>query len=257
MVSHPYSQVQFRKVLSVEVKPLQSTPNSPKPFFFLRVSTLAHVEICSKRSKIESFNHTIARIPYKKGSALAIGKKQHAQYGQFNVDFDRDRLRANLAVYKVKGAFQKVMELPECTVVLRGDYDDLRIITKDMQKLVSFIEVKTTGKKYMWALEVRAAIRQLQIYLWLLKDLCEAIGYPLWKRHYLEIFSQSTGRLLKRLPVEYDQGIEQWIEAAVLQFLGLAPMTIAPFKYCILCPAQVKERCEYYTMRKGSQCETL
>ena len=233
----------------MEVKHLQASFNS-KPFFYLRVSSLCHVEICSKRAKIESFNHKLARIPYTKESPLAKGKRLHAQYGQYNVDFDRDRLRANLEVYKIKGAFQKVLELPECTVVIRGVYDDLRILTTEIGKLASFIEVKTTGKPYMWSLEISAAIRQLQIYLWMLKELCEAIGFPLWKRHYLEIFSQNTGRLLRRISVEYDQEIEQWIEAAVLQFLGLSPMTIAPYQYCKICPQQIKKECCYYFMRK-------
>ena len=250
MALHPYSLAQFKKVLSVDVKQLQTTIN--KPPFYLRVSSLCHVEICSKRAKIESFNHKLARIPYGKDSALAKGKKLHAQYGQYNIDFDRDRLMANLAVYKVGRAFQKVIEIPECTIVVRGDYDDLRILTTEIGKVVSFIELKTTGKPYMWSLEIRAAIRQLQIYLWLLKDLCEQIGYPLWKRHYLEIFSQNTGALLRRISVAYDENIEKWIEAAVLQFLGLAPMTIAPYAYCSICPQQIKKECSYYFMRKES-----
>ena len=236
----------------MEVKLLQSNTQIPKPLFFLRVSTLSHVEICSKRSKIESFNHKLARIPYGKKSALAFGKKLHKQYGQYITDFDREVVKGNLATHKVNRAFQKIIELPECTVVVRGDYDDLRVVTYEMKKLVSFIEVKTTAKKYMWELEVRAAIRQLQIYLWMLKELVEAIGYPLWKRHYLEIFSQNTGRLLKRIPVEYNDGIEEWIITVVHQFLGLAPMSIAPYKYCLLCPKQVKEQCSYYYMRKES-----
>jgi len=110
-----------------------------KPLFFLRVSTLAHVEICSKRSKIESFNHTLARIPYGKKSALARGKKLHAQYGQYITDFDREVLKRNLELYKTRRAFQKVIELPEVTVVIRGDFDDLRIISKSKNK-VSFEE---------------------------------------------------------------------------------------------------------------------
>ena len=252
MVSHPYSQVQFRKVLSVEVKLLQTTTQYPKPLFFFRVSTIAHVEICSKRSKIETFNHTLARIPYGKKSALGVGKRLHAQYGQFITDFDREVVKGNLATHKVRGAFQKTLELPECTLVVRGDYDDLRVVTYNLKKMISFIEVKTTAKKYMWNLEVQAAIRQLQIYLWMLKELVEDLGYPLWKRHYLEIFSQNSGFLLKRLPVVYDEHIEEWLTRVAYQFLGLAPMSIAPYKYCILCPKQVKEQCSYYFMRKES-----
>ena len=63
-------------------------------------------------------------------------------------------------------------------------YDDLYIVQENGKKYVSLIELKTTTKKYMWAGEVKAAIRQLQLYQWLLKEELEAIGYPLYKFFY-------------------------------------------------------------------------
>lgn len=238
----------------MEVVKEQSPVNSNKPILYLRVSTLSHMEICSKRSKTEAFSKNKGSIPYTNKSALAEGKKLHRQYGYYITDFERERVRRNLELYKIKGAFQKIIVLPDITIVIRGDYDDLRIIRmiveKNIKRLVSFIEVKTTRKKYMWNLEVRAAIRQLQLYLWLLEELVTKIGYSLWKRHYLEIFSQNTGRLLRRIPVQADPDIEKWIIDAVYQFMGLRPMRLAPYKYCIKCPQIVKQDCFYYHLRR-------
>ena len=232
-----------------------------KPVIYLRVSTLSHVEICSKRAKSETFSVSRGTIKYKRGSALDIGKRLHRQYGFYQIDYssdfksmlreeERQRLKDNLASYKVNGAFQKVLELPEVTVVVRGDFDDLRLLESKIGKIVSFIEVKTTGKKYMWSLEVQAAIRQLQIYLWMLKELCEELGYSLNKHHFLEVFSQRTGERLNRIPVEYDEHIEEWITLAVYKLIGLAPMNIAHYKYCIICPKTVKLDCAYYQGRR-------
>jgi hypothetical protein len=164
---------------------------------------------------------------------------------------ERSALKNNLDAYKVKGAFEKVLELPELTVVIRGDYDDLRLLDSKIGKLVSFIEVKTTGKKYMWSLEVQAAIRQLQIYLWMLKELCAELGYPLNKHHYLEVFSQHTGDRMDRIPVEYDENIVEWITSVVYKFIGLQAMNLAPYRYCIICPKSVKIDCAYYQLRRG------
>lgn len=222
-----------------------------KPCLYLRVSILSHIVICGKRSKTETFSKNRGTLPYGNKS-VQKGTKLHGQYGYYKTDFERERLIHNLDRYKIKDAFQKTIELPEVIVVVRGKYDDVRVLTSKIGKLCSFIEVKTTSKKYMWSLEVKAAIKQLQIYLWLLKELCELIGYPQWKRHYLEVFSQVTGRLMRRITVEYDENIEEWIKRAVYQYLGLAPMNIAPYAYCKLCPKYVKEDCPYYYMRKES-----
>ena len=222
-----------------------------KPLFFLRVSSLCHVEICSKRAKIETFNRKLARVPSFKGDAISFGNKAHRNYGRYSTDFDRDVVRGNLERFKVGRAFERTIEMDECTVVIRGDYDDLRVLYYKAKAYVSFIELKTTSKKYMWSLEVKAAIRQLQIYLWLLEDLVKSIGYDLWKRHYVEEFSQVTGDLIQRVPVEADPNIEEWIKNAIRQFIGLAPMTIGPYQYCKICPFAIKAKCEYFSMRKG------
>jgi len=235
-----------------------------KPVIYLRVSTLSHVEICSKRAKSETFSVNKGTIHYRRGSALDIGKRLHKQYGYYQIDYsadfksmlredEREQLKADLSTYKVNGAFQKVLELPEVTVVVRGDFDDIRLLESKTGKLVSFIEVKTTGKKYMWSLEVQAAIRQLQIYLWMLKEYCESLGYPFNKHHYLEVFSQHTGVRMDRIPVEYDEHIEEWITAAVYKFMGLQAMNLAPYRYCIICPKSVKIDCSYYQSRRMEQ----
>ena len=233
-----------------------------KPVIYLRVSTLSHVEICSKRAKSETFSVSRGTIKYKRGSALDIGKRLHRQYGFYQIDYssdfksmlreeERQRLKDNLTSYKINGAFQRVLELPEVTVVVRGDFDDIRLLESKIGKLASFIEVKTTGKKYMWSLEVQAAIRQLQIYLWMLKELCEELGYSLNKHHFLEVFSQRTGERLNRIPVEYDEHIESWIKLAVYKIMGIAPMNLAPFKYFIFC--LINTFLDFHTLSLGSR----
>lgn len=221
-----------------------------KPVLFLQVSSFVHVELCGKRAKIETFNHKLARVPYNGKSAIAKGKRMHKQLSMYLTDFDRTRIMENLQLYKVRGAIQKVIEMDECIVVIRGNYDNLRVLTYQMKQYVSFLEYKTTGKKYMWSLEIRAAIRQLQIYLWMYKEIVEAIGYPLWKRHYMEEISQVTGDLIKRFPVEEDPNIEDWIRNVVKQFMGLAPMKVASYQYCKICPRAVQTNCSYYQMRR-------
>jgi hypothetical protein len=81
------------------------------------------------------------------------------------------------------------------------------------------------------------------------KEELEGLGYKLWKRSYVEIYSQKTGLLMKRVPVEYDSNIEKWIIQSVQVFSGLAPMNLAPYAYCRLCPIQVKKDCSYFAVR--------
>jgi hypothetical protein len=177
----------------------------------------------------------------------------HAQYGETASDWDSQLVKGILDSHKVNGALQKVLELPEVIVVIRGKVD---AFYADLEKFVHFIEVKTTGKGRMWSLEVRAAIRQLQIYLWMVKDyiegleLYQGIVYHLAKEHSLQIFSQRDGNMLKNIPVIYDMHIEEWIKNAVYQFLGLERMTYAPYYYCKSCPDTVKRDCWVYHSRR-------
>lgn len=227
-----------------------------KPFIlYLACSKLSHFEYCAKRSKLEIFGKVLAIEGDGKG-AIARGNRLHFLYSLPNKGFDRLLLRFRLRFKTVNGKFRKQID----NIVVIGLYDDLRVLRKinlvgpnmgnTVKKFTSLIEVKTTSKGYMWSREVKAAIRQLQLYMWLLKDHLEQLGYPLWKRSYIEIYSQKNGVLLRRIPVEYDYTIENWIRYVVDCFKGLNPVSVPPFKFCKLCPRNVKQVCSWYQMRK-------
>jgi len=217
----------------------------PEPKYKFRVSTLSHVEFCVKRGKIESFNKLPPiRVIDGKG-AIIIGNRLHFEYSYAYRDFDRVLVRNRLGLDKGES-----MEKQLDDILIRGRLDDLNIIRYKDKKFTSLVEVKTTNKKYLWRRELNTAIRQLELYLWLYRDRLEKIGFPLWKRHYVEIYSQRNGKLIKRVIVYYNERIEEWIRLVVKIFQGLHPMTVSPFSYCRLCPKQVKERCSWYELRK-------
>lgn len=212
--------------------------------YYFRVSTLSHVEFCPKRAKLETFNKF--KCSNQVSNPIKEGNRLHKQYSYARTNFDREIIRSRLELFKINRAFQKEIG----NIIIRGDYDDFRVILYNLEKYVSFVEVKTTSKKYMWHREIKAAVKQLQLYLWMLKDLLESIGYKLWKRHYVEVYSQQTGELLKRIPVEYNGGIEEWIYDVIDQFNGTAKMSVPPRRYCNLCPKVVKEMCSWNKMMK-------
>jgi CRISPR/Cas system-associated exonuclease Cas4 (RecB family) len=208
------------------------------PLYFFRVSSLSHSELCTKRSKIELFSKFTNN--YSTG-AVATGNRFHHQYSLPYKDFDRVRCRAFLG--------EKVFSKQIDDIQIRGIYDDLKIVRYHDKKYASLIEIKTTAKPYLWTLEIKAAIRQLQLYMWIMKDDLEKIGYPLWKRGYVEIYSQHSGLLIKRIAVEYDYDIEEWVRSIVKQFKGLAKTSPPPYQYCKMCPVQVKKICDWYFLR--------
>jgi len=216
-----------------------------KPTYYLRVSALAQIEFCPIRSKLLCFTN-LAKFSTNINKAIITGIKLHKQYSYANRSFDRVRCRTLLG----KDVFSKQLILKNYNIIVRGLYDDLNIITYNTRKYCSLIELKTTNKKYLWSRETKAAIRQLQLYMWLLKDKLEAIGYPLWKRSYLLIYSQSNGELIRRIPVQYNEFIEEWIEQAIEQFIGVRKISLPSYSYCKLCPTTIKERCSYYILRK-------
>jgi hypothetical protein len=101
----------------------------------------------------------------------------------------------------------------------------------------------------MWSSEIASAIMQLQLYMWLMKDELDKQNYPLWKRGYVEIFSQKTGRLLKRVPVEYNNEIEKWILSVRDSFLGLEKVKVPSLRICKYCPRNIKQVCDWYAER--------
>jgi hypothetical protein len=212
---------------------------STEPIIYLRVSSLSHSDFCNKRAKIESF--TKFSNEYSTGS-IVKGNKLHKQYSYALKSFDRVRCRKLLGEGQV---YTKRID----NVEIRGMYDDLVIINDKGKKYASLIELKTTGKPYMWTREVQSAIRQLQLYMWLYKDKLEEIGYPLWHSGILEIYSQNSGELLRRITVEEDEHIEDWIRDVVEKFKGLSRVEVPPYKYCRLCPKNVKIKCDWFIKR--------
>ena len=221
---------------------------------YLRVSSLSHSEFCDKRSKIETFmgsSHDYKGASNPKGP-IAIGNRLHSQYSYMYRDFDSDLVLNRLERYLVRGAFQK--QVGE-DITVRGSFDNIRVIENgyDGMKYTVPLELKTIDKKYLWNREILAAMRQLQLYMWLVKDLLEETGFPMWKRGYLEIFSQHTGELLRRIPVDYDENIEEWIKEVVNKYKGLTKMVVPHYAYCKRCPVQVRSKCNWYELRKENE----
>jgi len=222
-----------------------SSPSFLKNKIILRVSSLSHLEYCCKRSKIESF-YKLEPLPVinGKGIAIIIGNRLHFQYSFGYKDFDRVLVRHRLG--GTKRIFEKTIKVDDIEATIRGKYDDLKIIRYKDKKYTSVIEVKTISKKYMWSREIKSAIKQLEMYMWLMKEELEKLGYPLWRRSYIEVYSQRNGMLIRRIPVIYNNDIEEWIKDAIRKFKGLLPMQVPPRAYCKLCPRNVRGLCSWW-----------
>jgi len=224
---------------------------SQQPIYYFRVSSLSHAEICPKRSKIEVF--TKFNNKFVSGT-ISKGNKMHYELSHPLVSFDRARCRYLLGITDYNGnATNKVFTKQIDYVQIRGQTDNLFILSYHNQKYTVLKEYKTTSKPYMWSLEIKSAIRQLQLYMFVMKDALEKAGYPLWRRGYLEIYSQQTGNLMRRIPVEYDYNIEDWIRNVIDQFRGQSRVRPPPFSYCRLCPKQVKLKCSWFEMRNKKE----
>src|SRR3972149_404092 len=139
---------------------------------FLRVSCLSHSEFCDKRSKIETFmgsSHDYKGAANLKG-VIATGNRLHAQYAYMYRDFDSDLVLNRMERFLIRGAFQK--QIGE-DITVRGVFDNLRVIQAKGIKYVVPLELKTIMKKTMWSREVNAAIRQLQLYMYIVKDMLD------------------------------------------------------------------------------------
>ena len=219
----------------------QKTNNKINLFYF-SVSKLSHFVFCPKRSKMEIFHRTYG-ITTKSGiSAIKTGNRLHYQYSFPNKSFDRVLIRTKLN--NKNKEYTKQVD----NIVVIGHYDDLRVLRYNNAKFTSLVELKTTSKKYMWSVEIMAAVKQLQLYMWLMKEQLEKLGFPLWKRSYVEIYSQHTGRLMRRIPVEYDSNIEQWIRHVADCFRGLEKVSIPHIGVCRKCPKNVRDACDWYIL---------
>jgi len=254
---------------------MQTTRNLPffkkpeKSFFHIRVCDLAQSASCPKRAKIQYKG--IAQ-KYVSG-AMAKGTEMHREYSVPYKSFDR-----RVLVYRLMNQYgrvhKRVLETDDKIIELAGVPDDYRVlnhwssgklgnhsinlstdqISSDrkhgmrlVKKTVALIEVKTTRKKRLWSNEVASAAFQLQLYVWLLRPHLERFGYEIHNRHYLEMYSQYDGRLLRRLVVQglATSTIEGMISDAIDSFRGLKPMSIPPRHVCKRCPKNIREVCDW------------
>lgn len=218
------------------------------PELRVKASKICHFPMCPKRCKIEVLK--LQRHMPPSGRAQVQGSKMHRRYSLPYKSWDRRLLRYQLKK-KYGPVFERRLQVDQVELVVRGAYDDLRVLqdrrrNSRSKKAVSLIEVKTTSKKFMWRPEILAAVFQLQIYLWLMKNAIEALGYPVHSRHYLEVFSQKTGRLIRRLVVYEDPNIEKRLMYVVRAFQGLEKVQIPPRYVCKICPKNVKKECDWF-----------
>lgn len=213
----------------------------------IRVSDLSKFALCPKRSKLEGLRQ-IDRGYSRTTSVMAKGTRMHFEYSVPYKSWDRRQLR-----YDLEDNYGRVFTRDLDKDEIRGIPDDYRILLvfKDRKlshKLVSIVEVKTTSKKKLWRVEEDVAILQLLIYCWLMRPLLENLGHKLHERHYVEIYSQKTNKLIKRISVDLqpEKYMEEYIRGIIEVWYGLRKMTLPPRWVCKKCPKAVKEKCRYW-----------
>jgi len=227
-------------------------PSSFSVKYRVRVSDISHAVYCFKQVKIRQQNRE-KLDKRKKNKYMKKGIEMHEAYSAWYKSFDR-----RLLLYKIKEKYGNVLKRRIEDIEVRGKFDDLRILLvykkgRLKEKVVSVVEVKTTHKKFLYWHEREAAKFQLQIYLWLLEPILEELGYRLHTRHYVEIYSQKDGRLMKRIPVKEDKFIEDRITDIVLSWEGLYPMKYPELRTCKHCPKGIREQCDRWRYYFGDK----
>jgi hypothetical protein len=220
--------------------------------YYFNISILSHSVICDKRFKLESF-YGLSKVPSngQGHNAIKTGNRLHHEYSYFKTDFDRERVKQGLKKYLIKSSrghdvYSKTFK----NITISGIFDDLQVIMDKGIKKTVLIELKTTSKQYMWSREVQAAIKQLELYMWLLKDNLEELEFPLADYGLVKIYSQRTGLLIKRYNVSYNNDIEEWISHVVNKVNGLEKVEIPAYEYCKHCPSHIVKACDWNRMRK-------
>lgn len=214
----------------------------------IRVSDLSKFILCPKRSKIEGLRQINRNQPRTTG-VMAKGTQMHSEYSVPYKSFDRRLLR-----YRLEDTYGRVFTRDLEKDQIRGIPDDYRVLMKNstqrpsLTKVVSIIEVKTTSKKKLWRVEEDVAVLQLLIYCWLMRPLLENLGYKIHTRHYVEIYSQKTKKLIKRIPIDIqsEKYMEEYIKGIIEVWYGLRKMTLPPRWICKKCPRVIKEKCGYW-----------
>lgn len=171
----------------------------------------------------------------------------HAEYSVAYKSWDRRLVRYQLDCAGGPNFHKQVGD-----IMIKGKYDDLRVLDdkRNHHKVISFVELKTTRKGFLFPSELEAAIFQLQIYIWLLKDLIPE-PYILHERHYLEIISQQDNKLIKRIMVKEDPNIEDKIKWILRVFMGLEKVKRPPRYCCKHCPRPITDKCTWYKEQMG------
>lgn len=182
-----------------------------------------------------------------KNKDMRKGTEMHAEYSAAYKSWDRRLVRYQLDCAGGPNFHKQVDD-----IVVRGKYDDLRVLVdlRNQHKLVSFVELKTTRKGFLFPSELEAAVFQLQLYIWLLKDLIPE-PYILHNRHYLEIISQQTGELIKRITVYEYPDIEDKIRFIMRVFCGMEKVKRPPRYCCKHCPRPITDKCTWYKEQLG------
>ena len=179
--------------------------------------------------------------------AMVKGTEMHESYNSWAKSFDRMQVLYDLK-YSAKLPYTRGFITPEYSIQMRGLFDDIRVI-RDVhtnQKFVSFVELKTTSKRTMWRCEIDSAILQLQVYLWIMRPYIERLGWRMHSRHYVEIFSQKTGKLIKRITVYEDPDMIERICYILRAFQGLEKVTYPHKSTCLICPKYIKKECDWF-----------
>ena len=84
---------------------------------------------------------------------------------------------------------------------------------------------------------------QVQIYAWLLEPHIKELGYNMWKRMWVEVYSQKDEHLIKRIPVEPIKDMDKVLKDIVETWQGLKGMKYPPEWICHNCPRNIKKVC--------------
>jgi CRISPR/Cas system-associated exonuclease Cas4 (RecB family) len=209
----------------------------PQTFFIrVRISDLAQYKFCPKRSKLQRFRE----FTQSGNKFMAKGNTMHWQYSCPYKSFDRRKLRYKLE--QITHVFTRNIDNWE----IRGIPDDFKVLfnPRTQEKWVSIVEIKTTNHTRLWNNEENAAIFQLQLYVWLLEPYLTRLGYKLWRRHYVEIYSQKDGKLLRRIPVEPLSNVEDTLRYIFRSYQGLEKWRYPEEWVCKRCPKNIKLNCQ-------------
>lgn len=106
----------------------------------------------------------------------------------------------------------KFIQRKTSNIVVKGVFDGVRIVHdyRTGEDKVSLLEFKT-ALDHVSEATVEMASFQLQLYIWIVKPYLEQRGISLHKWHFVEVINRATGKLMERITVREDTGIEEKI----------------------------------------------